>query len=222
LKTTLDNLNKIKKLIKEDKHLSQMKGGVLYSNISTLKKGKFYFLGVNPGGTNADSILENIDFKGDKESHFLEAWDNGNGEYESGEAPLQKRVIELFEKVDTSIINVCSSNLIFRQSKDLKELEGGLVKNANICWKVHELLVNEIVQPKYIISHGGFVYDYLVNNQGFKKEKIFESGHGSWTIKVAKKDDITLINLPHLSYYTPFTKNEKKQKALNEFLELID
>lgn len=218
---SIENYNKIKDLVKNDKKLSSMNGGILYSSFDTLKEGKFYFLGVNPGGEDSKDLLYNLEENKNKD-HFLVSWKNDVKEYKPGEAPLQKRVIELFEKLDTNIKNVCSSNLIFRQSKDLEKLEGTLVDNADICWKVHELIISEIIKPNYIISHGGFVYDYLINHKEFKPIKIFNSGHGDWSIKIAKKGELTLINLPHLSYYAPFTNgNEKKKEAMDKLFEIV-
>lgn len=219
---SIENFNKIKDLVKNDEDLSSMNGGILYSSIDTLREGEFYFLGVNPGGENAINILDNLEENKNKNAFIDEAWSNKTKDYNSGDAPMQKRAKELFEKLGSDIKDVCSSNLIFNQSVDEKSLDGKLFDNANICWKVHELLINEIIKPKYIISHGGTVYNYFVAKKEFKPIEIFNSGHGDWSIKIAKKDDITLINLPHLSYYAPFTKgNEKKKEAMDKLFEIV-
>ncbi|MCT7566133.1 uracil-DNA glycosylase family protein [Aliarcobacter butzleri] len=218
----INNLNKLKGLIKNDNKLINMKGGIFYSDKKTLQKGKFYFLGVNPGGENAETLIEDLEkFETANTNYYLESWENGLKVFSPGEAPLQRRVKELFNKLNTSIENVCSSNLIFKQSKDLNNYDGNLLKDADSCWKIHELIINYIVQPEYIITHGKYVYEYLIDNQNFKEIKTFNSGHGNWTIKIAKRNNITLINLPHLSYYSPFTKNKRKENAIKELLKFI-
>lgn len=57
----INNLNKLKGLIKNDNKLINMKGGIFYSDKKTLQKGKFYFLGVNPGGENAETLIEDLE-----------------------------------------------------------------------------------------------------------------------------------------------------------------
>ena len=45
---------------------------------------------------------------------------------------------------------------------------------------------------------------------------------GNSITSVAKRNNITLINLPHLSYYSPFTKNIKKKEAIEKLLKYIN
>ena len=146
-------INKIIKIIENDEKLKDMKGGIFYSDERTLKKGKFYFLGVNPGGENSETLIEDLkQLKREKINHYLVSWENDIKKYAKGEAPLQKRVKELFCRLNISIDKVCSSNLIFKQSKDLKNYDGNLFEDADACWKIHELIINDIVQPEYIIT----------------------------------------------------------------------
>ncbi len=219
----INNINKIIKIVENDQKLMNMRGCIFYSDKKTFQKGKFYFLGVNPGGENSETLIEDLKkLEVEKTNHYLVSWENGIKEYAKGEAPLQKRVKELFCKLNTRIENVCSSNLIFKQSKDVKNYDGNMFEDADACWKIHELIINDIVQPEYIITHGKYVYEYLITNQEFKEDIAFNSGHGNWTIKIAKRNNITLINLPHLSYYSPFTKNIKKKEAIEKLLKYIN
>ena len=116
----INNINKIIKIVENDQKLMNMRGCIFYSDKKTFQKGKFYILGVNPGGENSETLIEDLKkLEVEKTNHYLVSWENGIKEYAKGEAPLQKRVKELFCKLNTRIENVCSSNLIFTPSVSL-------------------------------------------------------------------------------------------------------
>ncbi|CAG0943276.1 hypothetical protein BROC_02217 [Candidatus Brocadiaceae bacterium] len=182
-------------------------GRILYSSYETLKPGSVYLLGLNPGGIAGNPIKTSIDsFLSNKNNAYLdECWENGNGFWKEGEAPLQKRVRWLLEQLDLNPREVCASNLIFFQSREAKDIDYSL---ADICWPVHQAII-EIVKPNVIIAFGnsGFSpYGYLHSKLGGDQE--FQSaGHGDWNKSVINKNDVFVAGLPHLSRYSPIGKN---------------
>ena len=110
-------------------------GAILYSTVSTLVRGDYYFMGLNPGGTDGSSIATAIDdIQRRRECAYVEEW-GGKRLYKPGMHPLQRNAAVLFEKLGTAIANVCASNLIYTRS----ESEGSAAfAHAALCWQVHQ------------------------------------------------------------------------------------
>jgi hypothetical protein len=188
--------------------ISRLPGTILYSSSDTLKRGDVYLLGFNPGGSDGNILSHGIDqLIGRTQNAYLdEAWENGNGSWAAGEAPLQKNIIWLLTELNLNPRDVCASNLIFLQSREASGISYDIAK---VCWPVHEAIL-EIVQPQVIITFG----NSEVSPYAFLKQMLngsggsFEpSGHGTWQLKSfeAKVNDrnIRVIGLPHLSRYSP-------------------
>lgn len=186
-------------------------GTILYSSCETLKPGKYYFLGLNPGGSELDkknSIRKSLDnLSSQTQNAYLKGPKDGIadwGRYASGDAPLQLRYQHLFTELGEKLDSVCASNLIFRRSVD--ENAAGGKNMANRCWQVHEAIL-KIVQPKAIIVFGKLPF-FFINDQ-LSGTDLTESHtkHGSWKLRrsILKgsilKTEAQLIGLPHLSRY---------------------
>ncbi len=127
-----------------------------------------------------------------------------------GEAPLQKRICWLLESLKLHPRKVCASNLIFFQSRRVKDIS--YYDLAERCWPIHEAII-EIVQPKLIIAFGNSVlspYGYLHTMLGGKEEYV-SSGHGKWNVKGFQSNIngklVYVAGLPHLSRYSPIGKS---------------
>lgn len=185
-------------------------GGILYSSHETLKPGKVYLLGFNPGGSNGASIGESVKemLSYSDNAYIDESWSNGNGTKGPGKAPLQKHIRWLLNELGLETSEVCASNLIFLRSRAANEINMSLAKR---CWPVHEAIL-KIVQPKLIITFGNSVhspYRYLHTMYGGKEECI-PSGHGNWKVKGFRchinDRAVFVAGLPHLSRYSPLGK----------------
>jgi hypothetical protein len=185
-------------------------GKVLYSSHETLKPGNIYFLGFNPGGREGPELEKSIKgmLSSTNNSYLDESWNNGNGAWDEGKAPLQKRVTWLFKSLNLNPRDVCASNLIFLQSRKADDISFSL---AEKCWPVHEAIIN-IVKPKIIITFGNSQtspYGYLLSLLGGKEESL-PSGHGAWRIKGFNTNinnhPVYIVGLPHLSRYSPIGK----------------
>ena len=218
-------MNNIEQIIEKIKAIAgkngmlEYNGGILYSSKDTLKKGDIYFMGYNPGGLGgAGSIEEDIkNLSSRKINAYLdEEWEPNGKKCQKGEAPLQKRVRYFFEKIDIDIKDVCSTNLIFAQSRNA----GGVSypDDADKCWKVHEYLIKEVVKPKTIIcmgnGEGESAYAYLWSKYSPNKEESITANHGSWRIKAFQTEGETpkwVIGLPHFSYYELKGKQDEEK-----------
>jgi hypothetical protein len=186
-------------------------GSILYSSHETLKPGSVYLLGLNPGGAGGSTIEESLNtmLANTHNAYLDESWENRNGTYDKGEAPLQKRVQYILKNLGLNTENVCASNLIFIRSRDATSLNFSLAKQ---CWPVHEAILS-IVQPKLIIAFGNSnesPYQYL--HEILKgKEEFLPSGHGNWKIKGFESQinghPVYVVGLPHLSRYSPIGKD---------------
>jgi|AntAceMinimDraft_11_1070367.scaffolds.fasta_scaffold00918_6 hypothetical protein len=187
-------------------------GSILYSSHETLKSGDVYLLGFNPGGAGGKPVEQSINsmLTNTDNSYLDESWENHNGVWANGKAPLQKRVQWILESLRLNTRDVCASNLIFLQSREASDISYSL---AEQCWPVHEAILN-IIKPKLIIAFGNSAispYGYLQSMLGGKAE-YFPSGHGSWSVKgfSCKINGLPLYvaGLPHLSRYSPIGKNQ--------------
>lgn len=186
-------------------------GSILYSSHETLKPGDLYLLGFNPGGVGGNPIERSINqlLTNTTNSYLDESWENQNGVWANGEAPLQKRIQWVLKSIKLNPRDVCASNLIFFQSREASDISFSLAKQ---CWPVHEAILS-IVKPKLIIAFGNSgtsPYGYLHSILGGEEEK-FPSGHGNWQIKGFNCQinglPVYVAGLPHLSRYSPIGKN---------------
>ncbi len=190
-------------------------GNILYSsastlrrsNTSTLQRGPVYLLGTNPGGDPKEykynTIQDTLDALPNKteNSYIDEKWGRRPGKQKH---PLQRRVIWLLNDLDNNGLktkDVCASNLIFQRSRNTKRKNIDFKKCADICWPVHERIL-QVVSPSLIIAFGIETYYYLRSKLGNGNEITFPSGHGTWKCRSFRSDsDILVVGLPHLSRY---------------------
>ena len=186
-------------------------GSILYSSHETLKPGKVYLLGFNPGGSDGKPIELSIDqiLSSTSNAYLDESWENKNGTWRKGEAPLQKRIKWILEGIKLNPRDVCASNLIFFRSRNANDISFSL---AEQCWPVHEAILS-IVKPKLIITFGNSEispYSFLNSVLGGEEES-FPAGHGNWRLKGFNGEinghPVYVAGLPHLSRYSPIGKN---------------
>lgn len=182
-------------------------GKVLYSSHETLCEGDIYLIGYNPGGSEGRPISESIlnMLNSESNAYIDEDWSNGSGDYEKGQAILQKRVALLIAELGYDLKTICASNLIFAQSVNVTGVSSTL---ADVCWPVHEAIIG-IVKPKVVLVFGNsspspFLY---LHNKYQGEIEYFEAGHGDWQIKTFQANihgrSVRIIGFPHFSYYSP-------------------
>jgi hypothetical protein len=190
-----------------DAQIQDWCGKVLYSGVSTLRKGAIYFLGVNPGGDPTKepaTLAEHIAQTPQDWNEYLDAvWMPKGVRTPAGQALLQRRVRWLLEQLGLQPREVCASNLIFGRSLRQEHLGGKSEQLvlANRCWPIHKWIMEQ-VQPKAILCMGNFPFDYIREKELLNRITHYASGHGNWTCRATKWNGSQLISVPHLSLYS--------------------
>lgn len=218
----MENISIAKFIEQAHKELSlieNLDGEVIYSSCETFKKGKYYFLGLNPGGEGFISIKDSLDkFQNHTENDYFDAsWNSGSHNYDKEKHPLQQRVQYLFENIlNYDLRNVFSTNLIFETTKSAGTLNFGL---AGLCWGVHEYALS-VVQPEIILTCGNnqdkSAFSFIANlYSGLIEQQALS---GTFTIKYTtifiQNRPTLLIGLPHLSRFEIRGNEDFKQKLL--------
>jgi len=207
------------------KDILDTSGSILYSSHTTIQKNDIYLMGTNPGGQGANNLRVHIEnfFNSENEmnAYLDEEWENERDGYTNkGQAPLQKRVQSILEGLGYNTRDVCATNLIFTQSRNLNELGFNFFKIADICWKVHLQLLS-IIQPKIILVFGNgkeSPYNYLKQKYKIKDsdEKNEASGYSNWKFKSFKTKEYVVIGLPHLTFQIDTKKSINFIKSCSE------
>jgi hypothetical protein len=203
--------------------LLEESGTILYSSSATLTRGKYYFLGINPGGPaeGTSTIQNSLDnLKTQTENAYVhESWcRHGECKQCVGRHPLQQNYRALFDGVGEDLESVCASNLIFKRSKGEKDAGGW--KTAQDCWPVHMQII-EIVQPRAIITFGKLPFDFIHQELEGAALELEQAGHGSWTWRRSTlQQGQKLIGLPHLSRYA-LRNNTQVLDHINSYLGVV-
>lgn len=190
-------------------------GATLYSSFDTLKKGKLYILGLNPGGSHGLTIEDSLErIKDPNYNEYTMEWER----HKAGDHPLQRNIKAITDQFKLDIREVIASNLIFTRSIDQN---GARWINRRNFWPVHAQIL-QIVQPEIIVAFGkGRIspYQHLRDiSRNISVTDSIKGGHGKFTC-VSFKGEIenqlvTVIGLPHLSRYHLYTDNPLKRDVL--------
>jgi hypothetical protein len=132
-------------------------GCVLYSAPTTLTRGRFYILGLNPGGDESNetvgSSLDALLIRDASRNRYLDdPWEYRGKEMAPGKHPLQARLREFArDYLCVDLAAICASNLIFFQSKNDRIIN--LHHDGRDSWPVHQLILG-IVRPSLILTIG--------------------------------------------------------------------
>jgi len=191
------------------------RGGILYSSFSTLTPGRFFILGLNPGGDygEGDTIRECLDGlpRYTKNAYLDEEWSSATRHFCCGGHPLQRHLLLLMKELGEDLRHICSANLIFTRSPG--QYGANYPDRGHICWPVHQIILN-IVRPKVIIAFGNGAispYAFLVLKHfkalgSWPTEDMHPAEYRGWHCKAfqTRIDDLNLLvlGIPHLSRYT--------------------
>ena len=210
-------LNKIENMLKST-GLQDQPGSIIYSSDSTLKKGKFYFLGQNPGGNNEqkygeDTIQNQLSHSGEHNEYIHGEWSGLKGEIH------QHNIKKMFEDLKIDISDVFSTNLSFIRSGRTETYKGNMDDDINLFWPIHEYFLS-IIQPRFVITNGAKPRDYFkkkmfqIHSQKRKTMKnygrykhIATSFIGSLRVGEIILNPLTVLSIPHLSNVTNTTKD---------------
>jgi len=205
-------------------------GRFLYSDISTLREGKYYLLGHNPDidlSKNPILKVEIQEWSAKCSNAYLdESWDN----YRIGEYKIQRRVQELCKHIvvdknldfDARTRQVCASNLFFGRSKSAASLEKS---DPNDFWPVHSAML-DIIKPSCVLVVGAGkgddnTYRIVKSLLGFSNinDIHFPSGHGNLSCFVVKGRHGKRNNLLKLMGVPDFSRFKLNEHALQQITE---
>lgn len=130
-------------------------GSVLYNGWNTLRPGRVYLMGLNPGGEphGHPSILESLAATPAHHCAYTdECWGTPPRLYARGQSPHQRRVCELVELLGQHVAAVFAANAIFVRSVSGEALSEPYKLWAK-CWPVHQVFLG-IVRPKIVLCLG--------------------------------------------------------------------
>lgn len=199
-------------------------GEVVYSPASSIKKGRFYVLGLNPGGDGqlnrdtgeAHTVGSHLDRMLDRADHSVwdEDWINGMEPEEArrGVHRYQRALAEILGHLgveDASKRDVFTTNLIFTTTPTAAHLHD-FDALADVCWRAHERFI-DVVQPEVIVCVGnggrqsayGWVYSKL--QREVEEERFRVRGKlGSTYLATGnlRGRETRVLGVPHLSRFS--------------------
>ena len=157
-----------------DPYVQDGPGEVFFSGLSTLKRGDFFIMGLNPGGGDAyRTVMQNAqEWEIERFSNYLDqCWQtkcwNSHGYFDqpglicphgNGTEKHQRAVQNTARRSGIKDLrDVFATQAVFLKSKEndsFKSEHGFSMKSAfEKCWPVHKVMLS-IVQPKVIICLG--------------------------------------------------------------------
>lgn len=179
-----------------DSKMTCKPGSVLFSGVATIKRSRFYIMGLNPGGNSNElnnSILDFLAPLDGASPYTHECWNRACGNdprcdhkrraertggclAEEDLVKHQKNVIRIAKMLGCMPAELPSANAIFARSRSLNSLAResgfGVWDWWSACWPVHLHLL-DIVRPEVIITFG---YGRQTSPFGFLAREL--SAHG--------------------------------------------
>lgn len=177
-------------------------GSVFYSgeNAFTGEK-KLYILGLNPGGSPIKQKEETIEkhtqkfLTGKKEANFSEYKDIEWRGKKAGEARLQKRILNLLDKLNLDPHEVPASNVCFVRSSREKNIADKIDDYMELCWNLHDEVIDKL-KIKIILCFGKttgkfvkkkleaktFVDSFVENNKRKWKSEVYKNEENQFVI----------------------------------------
>jgi len=204
----------------DEERMLERSGSVLSSAEATLRKGSFYFLGLNPGGhdigpdsrdaraqdypTLADSLAASrLGYNA-----FDQDWSTSSRSFEPGQSPMQKNFKFICRALGLCYSEVCASNFVFTRSTRVKD-HRAWEADLKVSERVHAIFL-DAVQPDFLWIQGN------PDTVGLKTQMDWvPTEHHNWTIGHGTAEFCgktwRACHTPHLSLWHP-QNNEKALK----------
>ncbi|MCP4934709.1 MAG: hypothetical protein GY927_11015 [bacterium] len=173
-------------------------GNVFYSGRAAWNApAEIYILGFNPGGeppligasdeNSFDTVGGHTRFilknAFEHYSTWLDASWNSN---QPGEAPLQKSMQHVMNKLGLDLRFLPSSNLVFPRSKGSSDLGNEEKKLIEQCWPFHQLVIDNLT-PKVLFCFGVPTGEIAAKHLAappelFAKNKIYSYSYKAWKV----------------------------------------
>ena len=184
---------------------------LLASPRRVMKGADVAFIGLNPAGeAPANSAI--FDTK-DGNAYVVESWGKP-----PGEAPLQKQVRALFERLDVAPENVLAGNFIPFHAPSWNKLQ-----NHDFAIRFGEKLWRDILhraKPRLVIGMGGVVFSSLCRVLDVEiPQSVSINWKGIDGKRVRFDGDGLLVGLPHLSRFKVITRPQSAAGLRDLFQE---
>lgn len=200
--------------------LAERDGRILYSSIDTLRPGKLYLLGLNPGDgcDRYHQIGESLrDMPNHASNTYLDDdWGRGIGGHHT-----QQRVCFVLRALGHDPRDVFATNLVFARSKSWTKEQSALVP---VCLRVHRMFLS-IIQPRVVLTFGREAFQtFLRASDQAGVTAFFDTGvpNGAANFSCYANDvilfrqNLRVVCLPHLSKF----KIDAQPKTVNWLREM--
>ncbi len=192
--------------------LMDKSGSVFYSGRRAFgSSSKLYILGMNPAGdlqTHSDlTVSWHTDKVLHKESENWssyrdEKWAKKDGWYVPGAAPMQKRMLHLFQRIGSDPGEVPASNIIFLRFGRQDQPERYQISQlAQKCWNFHEAVV-ERLGVRVVVCLGNESGDLVRGQIGAHTQidEFIENNRRNWQSSThIAADSLSVVTLTHPS-----------------------
>lgn len=164
-------------------------GSVFYtSRHAFTRSSPFYLLGLNPGGDKEKLVFKTV-------AEQISSWKNERFSWSSyayqdepwfddtdREAPMQRRIRYLSERLGIRLQDLPSSNVIFARSTTGVTLEGSQHELMETCWPVHDAVISQL-KCRFIICMGRPASEFVRRKLGADQLvlKFSERNRRRWT-----------------------------------------
>ena len=189
-------------------HGYQLGWRLLASPKATLQTADIALIGQTPGGDRDYPEHPNFCTRPGESAYRDEVW----GDYRRGEAPLQKQVCVLFDRLGVAPHDVLSGHFVPFRSPEYDELRHK--KEAEAFSRKLWQDIFDVAKPKLVIALGGVAFAGLHGIlQGTEIEKI-SIDWGKVSARRADCNQCVLVGLPHFSRF-PIMSRKNSAEGLN-------
>ena len=189
----------------------------LYSPVDVLDGAKAAFIGLNPGGTGEGEKLDNFAMPSGQSAYRDEIWSKQS---DHGTAPLQVQAKRIFKFLDIPSHEVLAGNIVPFRTPKWADLSPELRKNGLDLGASLWSRILSRAKPSIIVSVGRDAGTAMSEICGVPLVEKFESGWGKIKVRRGRKDDMTIVGLPHLSRFRIFSRADHRDVLQRVFGDL--
>lgn len=174
---------------------------LLYSPKYVLNGSKVAFIGLNPGGSKAESAHGEFGMTAGS-AYLNESWDGKL----PGKSRLQVQVLAMFRRLGVRPDSVLAGNLVPFRSPSWEALSNprDSLEFGFSIWR--EIL--ETASPKIVVSMGNATNEYIAHLLSVQQKKPYSVNWGNIRAWRGDFSGGTWIGLPHLSRFAIMTRQE--------------
>lgn len=174
----------------------------LYNGSSTLAcPNGVIFLGLHPGGTEADFERDGFAVPEAECAWLDEAW---------AQTPKNSRLPKVFEELEIDLRSTLAANFIPFRSPRLQLLPNKQ-RAIEFCKELWQDIVGN-VKPRLILTMGRESFEATSFLPSWTELPPIPAGHADWRYRFANANGISIFNMPNIAIYQPFDDGEKYEQ----------